>query len=144
MGWYISQSDSESHCLPSHKPHLTSLLPPHIWTHMTNKSRYKFWTYHALSHPCIFAIRILKVSIWRQLRFCLSVNKQIKIYRHLYMMQTNTKWYFSDMDPLLRKLKLCMQILRCYHFFNIFWVCWSMCFCCSGPQARRYLFSCTC
>lgn len=40
---------------------------------------------------------------------------------------------------LLRKLKLCVQILRCYHFFNIFWICWRGCFYCSGPQARRYL-----
>lgn len=44
---------------------------------------------------------------------------------------------------LLRKLKLCVQILRCYHFFNIFWICWSRCLYCSGPHARRYTFNCT-
>lgn len=26
---------------------------------------------------------------------------------------------------LLRILKLSVQILRCYHFFNIFWIFWS-------------------
>lgn len=44
---------------------------------------------------------------------------------------------------LLGTLKLCVEILRCYHFFNIFWVYWSMCLRLLWTTSERYVFSCT-
>ena len=118
----------------------------------------KVWkTYHAPSRLCIFAIGILEVSIWRQLRFCLSVhsNKVIttkqtseitfkfpEITWQCTCIRTNKQDMFNLISVVLclrRELKLCVQILRCYHFFNIFWICWRRCFYFPGPQARWYL-----
>lgn len=109
---------------------LRPLLVKQVWK--LNKWRYKVGkTYQAFSGLCIFAIGILKVSIWRQLRLCLSVwttheqhvNKRTKQQQHFKTCLIREHIYV--MHCLLRELKLCVQVLRCYHFFNIFWICWS-------------------
>lgn len=83
---------------------------------------------------------MLKVSIWRQLRFSLSVHSKQVItgrlipgltsqYEHLHSFPKHhiqkCVGFFCVVYFLLRILKLSVQILRCYHFFNIFWIFWS-------------------